>query len=56
MDAHNKAACGVSVRTVRRWVSDYYFSLVLLNPNEIEDDDLDTIFSSLRGKNEKNAS
>ena len=53
MEAYNKAAvCGVSVRTVRRWISDYYFSLVASNPREIEDDDLNTIFSSLRGKNE----
>ena len=44
----------VSVRTIERWVSDYYLTLLEIYVDEIEDDDLDVVLSSNRGKSPKN--
>ena len=56
MEAYQKASevSDVSVRTIERWVSDYYITLIELNIDEIEDEDLDVVLSSNRGKSSKN--
>ena len=52
MDASRKAAdvMGVSGETVRRWAADYYILLIDFDPSDIDDELIDEILESSRGK------
>ena len=45
---------GVSGETVRRWAADYYILLTDFDPSDIDDELIDKILESSRGKSIKN--